>query len=183
MIYCLVPEASAEELFPLLRAHYRGQPGIRVLVERRSAGSGPPPANGETLSVPDVQPHNRRRPVVPRRLADQLPADVRARASAVRWVQRLGPVGRRLARTQLDELLGAVAQGREDALTELYWRCVARVSSRLGQLLAEPQAVDDATRDAFGRLFDELARHDVRDGAFTACVDAVVDAVAAERGG
>jgi hypothetical protein len=35
MIYCVVPEPLAEELFPKLTEHYKGDANVSVIVERR----------------------------------------------------------------------------------------------------------------------------------------------------
>ncbi len=35
MIYCVVPEALADELFDKLTAYYAGDPNVTVIVERR----------------------------------------------------------------------------------------------------------------------------------------------------
>jgi DNA-directed RNA polymerase specialized sigma24 family protein len=78
-------------------------------------------------------------------------------------------------------LLSAVARGHDDALAELYWRYVNRVSVRLASRLDDRRDTEDVTRAVFGRLFDELPRYRAEDGAFTAFVDSVVDIVVADR--
>src|SRR5439155_23980835 len=105
MIYCLVPEPPAGELLALLREHYRHQLGVKVIVDRRvsergaSLGSGQPHEGWSRRGRP-LQ--DRRRPVVPRDFTADLPPELAARASSVRWLQRLGPVRRELARADLD---------------------------------------------------------------------------------
>lgn len=37
MIYCVVPEPLAEELFPKLEAYYADDPNVTVIVDRRQA--------------------------------------------------------------------------------------------------------------------------------------------------
>ncbi len=37
MIYCVVPEALADELFDKLSAHYSDDPGVTVIVDRRAS--------------------------------------------------------------------------------------------------------------------------------------------------
>ncbi|MFL5863417.1 MAG: hypothetical protein ACJ780_22025 [Solirubrobacteraceae bacterium] len=44
MIYCVVPEALADELFPKLASYYADDPHVTVIVDRRKASrreSGP----------------------------------------------------------------------------------------------------------------------------------------------
>jgi hypothetical protein len=47
MIYCVVPEELADELYEKLRAHYADDPNVTVIVDRRKAerrqpGDAPP---------------------------------------------------------------------------------------------------------------------------------------------
>lgn len=185
VIYCLVPEELAGELLEPLREHYRGEPGVEVIVDGREGdrrvGSGRHQPYDGAWSGRDRRLHDRRRPVVPRQLVHQLPRELAARASSVRWVQRLGPVRRHLAEIDLERLLIAVAQGHDDALAELYWRYVNRVGTRLAGLLDDPRETEGAIREAFGRLFDRLPGYDAAREPFKAFVDAVVDAVVADR--
>lgn len=185
VIFCLVPEALAEELLEPLRAHYSGRLEVTVIVDRREgerrADSGRLPPPFENLDVLERRSQGRRRPVVPRRFAAELPPALAMNASSLRWAQRLGPVRRALSGVDLDGLLSAVARGHDDALAELYWRYVNRVSVRLASRLDDRRETEDATRAAFGRLFDELPRYRAEDGAFMAFVDAVVDTVVADR--
>jgi hypothetical protein len=66
VIYCVVPEALAPELFEKLQRHYADDPGVTVIVERRKSsrrarGSG----GGGQRTVRD-----RRRPRVPGELPE-----------------------------------------------------------------------------------------------------------------
>ena len=185
MIFCLVPQALGEELLEPLRVHYSGRPEVTVILERREgerradAGRLPPPL--ENSDGQERRAQERRRPVVPRRFAGELPPALARNASSLRWSQRLGPVRRELAGVDLDDLLSAVSRGHDDALAELYWRYVNRVSVRLASRLDDLRDTEDVTRAVFGRLFDELPRYRAEDGAFMAFVDSVVDAVVADR--
>lgn len=56
MIYCVVPEALAGELFDKLTAYYADDPNVTVIVERRKGsrrGAGPDSDNGEVRMVRD----------------------------------------------------------------------------------------------------------------------------------
>jgi len=37
MIYCVIPEALANELFEKMTKYYEGDPGVEVIVERRKS--------------------------------------------------------------------------------------------------------------------------------------------------
>jgi hypothetical protein len=167
-VYCLVPEARAEELLAPLRAHYRCDPGVKVIVDRRR-GERP-------------RPHDdRRRPVVPRELTTALPPELAAHAEDMRWEQRLRPVRRRLQDATLGALLSLIADGNDDAHSELYWRYAGRVRARLASRLTDRRALDEATRQTFGRVFDRVARANPGIRAFEGYLVGVVDAVARER--
>lgn len=42
MIYCVVPQALAGELFEKLSEYYRDDPNVTVIVDRREGQGGPP---------------------------------------------------------------------------------------------------------------------------------------------
>jgi hypothetical protein len=68
VIYCVIPEALADELFDKLTAYYAGDANVTVIIERRKRSRrepGKPPAGGEVRFVRD-----RRRP----RIVGELPA-------------------------------------------------------------------------------------------------------------
>jgi len=167
-VYCLVPAAHAHELLAPLRAHYRCDPGVEVIVDRRRHDR-PRPQN------------DRRRPAVPRELTDALPAELAAYAQHLRWEQRLRPVRRRLQDTSLDALLSLIADGDDDAHSEVYWRYAGRVRARLAPRFTDPRALDAATRQTFGRVFDRVARADSASRSFESYVAAMADAVAWDK--
>jgi hypothetical protein len=167
-VYCLVPEARADELLAPLRTHYRGDPDVKVIVDRRR-GERPPPGN------------DRRRPVVPRALTDSLPPELAAHAEEVRWEQRLRPVRRRLQDATLGALLDLIADGNDDAHSEVYWRYAGRVQARLASRLTDRSKLDEATRQTFGRVFDRVARANPGSRSFERYVAGVADAVARGR--
>ena len=41
MIYCVVPEALAPELYDKLAAYYRDDPNVEVIIDRRVQGGSP----------------------------------------------------------------------------------------------------------------------------------------------
>jgi len=62
MIYCVVPQELAGELYDKLKAYYEGDPNVEVIVDRRQAqrrGSGPREGGGAR------ERRDRRRPRVP----------------------------------------------------------------------------------------------------------------------
>jgi hypothetical protein len=61
MIYCVVPEALADELFDKLTAYYADDPNVSVIVDRRKSSRRDPtsPGDGDQRELRD-----RRRPRV-----------------------------------------------------------------------------------------------------------------------
>ena len=49
MIYCVVPEALADELFEKLKTYYADDPNVEVIIDRRkgSRRDGPPSGGGK----------------------------------------------------------------------------------------------------------------------------------------
>jgi hypothetical protein len=63
MIYCVVPEALADELYDKLTAYYEDDESVKVIIDRRKSsrrGRTPEPEAAEKREVRD-----RRRPRVP----------------------------------------------------------------------------------------------------------------------
>ena len=68
MIYCVVPEALADELYEKLSAYYAADPNVEVIVDRRKSerrGRGAPPPEGTQRELRD-----RRRRTVPGEFPD-----------------------------------------------------------------------------------------------------------------
>ena len=62
MIYCVVPQELADELYEKLRAYYADDPNVEVIIDRRKTerrGTGPAPGGGAR------QQRDRRRRRVP----------------------------------------------------------------------------------------------------------------------
>ena len=62
MIYCVVPEALADELFDKLSHYYADDPNVTVIVDRRKASRRKPGGSGEGDNIREVR--DRRRPRV-----------------------------------------------------------------------------------------------------------------------
>ncbi len=61
MIYCVVPEALAGELFDKLQAYYADDPNVEVIVDRRQAErrhrGAPPPETASQRELRDRRRH------------------------------------------------------------------------------------------------------------------------------
>ena len=173
-IFCLIPPHRADELLAPLRRHYADDPALEVLVERRRGSDTP------RFLAPTEQRH-RRAPVAQRDLSDSLPDRYRDEAGALRFEQRMQPLGGQHQGTSIDDLAAAVRAGDPDAASELWWRVNERVRMRLRARLGEVEG-PRAEGKILGHILDEIAgyEHDP-DRAFTAWLDEVVDRFAADR--
>lgn len=72
MIYCVVPEALAEELFDKLTDYYADDPNVEVIIERRKASRREPGGSAPDEEVREEVRfiRDRRRP----RIVGELPA-------------------------------------------------------------------------------------------------------------
>ena len=68
MIYCVVPEALAEELYDKLAQYYADDPNVTVIVDRRKASRRKPGATDAAHNNREVR--DRRRPRVPGELPE-----------------------------------------------------------------------------------------------------------------
>jgi len=62
LIYCVVPPELADELYEKLVEHYRDNPNVKVIVDRRS---GPDRRSGQAAAGGQRQTRDRRRPRIP----------------------------------------------------------------------------------------------------------------------
>ena len=173
-IYCLIPPDRADELLAPLRRHFAGDPALAVLVERRRGSDTP------RFLAPVEQRHSRA-PVAQRDLAGTLPDRFRDESDAVRFEQRMQPLGGHHQATSTEDLAAAIRAGDPDAAAELWWRVNERVRMRLRARLGDVEG-PRAEGKVLGRILDEVEhyRHEP-DRQFTTWLDDVVDRFAAER--
>jgi hypothetical protein len=78
MIYCVVPEELADELYPKLSKYYEGDPNVKVIIDRRKsdrrAGEDRRTGEREDEPVADVLPIDGRREQRDRRRS-RIPGD------------------------------------------------------------------------------------------------------------
>ena len=60
MIYCVIPEALADELHDKLSAYYREDPGVEVIIDRRKSERRTPGSTGGGKR--ELRDRRRRRP-------------------------------------------------------------------------------------------------------------------------
>ena len=60
MIYCVIPEPLADQLYDMMADYYKDEPGVEVIVDRRKAERREPGSTGGGKRV--IRDRRRRRP-------------------------------------------------------------------------------------------------------------------------
>ena len=187
LVYCLVPEEAAPTLLEPLRAFYKEDDRVEVVVDRRMGPrrTGADRREGVRLSDAENRREEDRRQRADRRCR-QLPRRITAPpdelGGPLRWAERLVPLTTGLENADGAELASRLRNGDADASTELYWRVGEKVRARLEQLLGDAVIADAAVPAAVGRLIDALERETPLSD-FSGYVERHVDAFAAELPG
>lgn len=175
-VFCLVPPELSAELLEPLRAHFRDDPMIDVVVERRGARPDETVEERVRRELIDARHAEHRAPVVPREgVLESLPPKLAQHAGRLRFVQRLTPVRPGLEDRDILEVVDMMRAGVPDAPSELYWRSFERVRRRLMLHLRTHEEADGAVKGAFGRVFDRLDEFDATRHSLPAWLDSVVD--------
>jgi len=166
-LFLLVDPGSARTLLPSLQAHFRREPRITVLVERRAAAAHRAGSGART------RPH-RRAPVAERDVERALPRELRHAVRHLRLVQRMPPLGRTHEDSDLAALVAAAVALDPAATAELWWRVAPRVLPRLALRIGD-DAATAAVPSLLGRTLDELAAYDPARDSLAGWLDATVD--------
>jgi hypothetical protein len=162
-LFLLVDPRSARALLRPLHDHFRPDPRVAVLVERRA----------ERAQHQRPAAH-RRAPVAERDAARALPAALRHAARDLRLVLPLPPLRRTHEASELGTLVeGAVAMDPE-AIAELWWRVAPRALGRLALRVGDAAAAA-AMPTLLGCLLDDLAAGPPARDGLAPWLDAAVD--------
>lgn len=170
--YCMVPAELADKLHDLLRRHFRDEPGIEVIVERRvverrrtgerRAADGAPPATGERRIAIDTgrRVAERRAELVPVEAPPALPRGARRYARRVAFVTRVEPAGRAAEDADTARVVARFQAGDREAFSTLYTRYYDRVYGYLRAALKDFHEAEDATQDVFVKLLRALPEYE-----------------------
>jgi RNA polymerase sigma-70 factor (ECF subfamily) len=185
--YCLVPRDVAAKLHEPLRKHFRDDPGIEVVVERRrddrrSPGDRRDPERGDVAAerrrirnLPGRRVGERRAALVPVEAAVELPRRLRALADRLVFVERLAPSDQQLEDIDTGRLVTRFQGGDDQAFGELYIRYFDHVYSYLRVLFREdPHEAEDLTQQVFTNVFEALPRYERRTRPFRAWLFTIV---------
>jgi RNA polymerase sigma-70 factor (ECF subfamily) len=186
VVYCLVPRELALKLHDPLRDHFRDDPRVEVVVERRErdrrAGAERRVATAEV--APAVE-RRRIRNATGRRISDRratsmdvqappLPRRARRYADQLRFVERLEPATRESEDVEAGRLVVRFQQGDRAAFETLYSRYFDRVYGYLKMMLRDRHEAEDLTQQVFMRLFEKLDEYERREQPFWSWLVTVV---------
>ena len=191
--YCLVPWELAAKLHEPLRRHFRDDPTVEVVVERRARDRR---AAGDRRVVPAADlPEEQRliRNAGGRRIADRrasglpvtpppLPRRFRAHEARVVWVQRAQPSDEQLEDADTARLVTRIQAGDREAFAGLYMRYFDRVFSYLKLMFRDdPHEAEDITQQVFTKLIEALPRYERRTQPFRGWLFVIVRNEALQR--
>jgi RNA polymerase sigma-70 factor (ECF subfamily) len=187
VVYCLVPRELAAQAHEPLARHFRGDPIVEVVVERRGAERR---ATGDrreaTLderaagydqrlirSAGGRRVGERRAMLVPVATPD-LPRRIRPLTDRLMFVERLEP--RTVDREDADtaRLVTRIQAGEGELFELLYLRYFNRVYSSLRLGLRDPHEAEDVTQQVFVNVLAALPRYELRGQPFRAWLFTIV---------
>lgn len=184
VVYCLVPPELADRLHEPLRRHFRDDPEVEVVVERRLAerrggrerrkASTEAKAKGKAKGKADRRRlrsaagrrgGERRASLVPIK-APELPRRARAHADRLVFVQRLEPSTLDQEDRDTMRLVARAQAGDGNAFSVLYKRYFARVYGYLKTVVRDHHESEDLAQEVFTHVFAGLPTYEQREVPF-----------------
>jgi RNA polymerase sigma factor (sigma-70 family) len=160
--YCVVPRELGFEVYDLLRAHWRDDPSITVVRDRR-VGERRRDAEGGGRRVRE------RRGTGPVEPPVTLPRRLCAYGRRLVFGARRDGVAREPEDVDSDRLIVRIQQGDHAAFDELYSRYFDRVYAYARVALRDDHEAEDVAQQVFGNVIQALPRYQVReDSSFRA---------------
>jgi RNA polymerase sigma-70 factor (ECF subfamily) len=180
-----VPWELAEELHEELREHFRSDPNIDVVIERRRRERRSGAERRQADDVASLREHRAIRNAGGRRVADRrspvaaidaptLPKSVRPHVDLLAFVERLEPSDQHHEDQDTARLVTRLQAGEKDAFAELYMRYFDRVYSYLRMALDDEYAAEDTTQQVFMKVMQALPRYERRTQPFRAWLFTIV---------
>lgn len=178
VVYCVVP-AGLEWLHELLRRHFRDDPSVEVIVERRGLDRRAE-TERRTGRVGDSGMERRLiRSLEGRRVGERraplvavsgggLPRRARAYADQIVFIERIEPSGRAVEDSDSARLVARIQAGDRDAFAVLYLRYFDRVYGYLKAILRDRRDAEDAAQEVFTNVYRALPRYEMRGRPFRA---------------
>jgi RNA polymerase sigma-70 factor (ECF subfamily) len=185
IVYCLVPWDLAASLHELLRRHFRDDPKVEVVTERRRSDRRH--AEDRRLADDEASFADRRliRSLTGRRVGErravlacvdvpELPRRARRFADQLVFVERLEPSTQQAEDVDTARLVLRIQSGDREAFALLYMRYFDRVCGYLRVALNDADAAEDATQEVFVKLLEALPRYELRSSPFRAWLFTIV---------
>jgi RNA polymerase sigma-70 factor (ECF subfamily) len=179
MIYCVVPRELALKLHELLRAHFRDDPTVEVVVERRGADRRLESERRQRDPDAIAEERRRIRGAEGRRVADRrasaveveqpsLPRRARPFAADLLFLERIEPTSEQVEDEDTARLVTRIQAGNRDGYAELYMRYFDRIYTYLRVALDDAHEAEDATQQVFVNALEALPRYERRGSPFRA---------------
>lgn len=182
--YCLVPAALAPRLHELLRNHFRDDPGVEVVVDRRVREQ----RGGEDRRSAEARGASERRMIhsprgrrVGERRAAQIPVEspllprrARRYADRLSFVERLEPSTQELEDLDTARVVTRFQAGERELFKALYTRYFERVYSYMRVALRDSHEAEDQTQQVFADILEGLPRYELRGSPFRAWLFTIV---------
>lgn len=174
-VYCVVPRELAPDLHERLRAHWRHEESVVVVVERRRAERR---RAQRRRSTPRLRRRGGERRHVRgprgRRVGDRralalavagppLPPLPHDQAERLLFVERFEQRARSAEDLETNRLLVRLQSGDRHAFDQLYTRYYDRVYAYARVALGDPHEAEDVTQQVFANAIQALPRYQVRD--------------------
>jgi RNA polymerase sigma-70 factor (ECF subfamily) len=186
IIYCIIPGDLADELHESLRAFFREDAAVQVVVEQRSTDRRSPRDRRRRTAAEQVEEDRRQlrarsgRRVEQRRAPERpvdppkLPPEAETFRDRLRFVERDEPSS--LAREDADtaRMVIRIQKGDKDLVGPLYLRYFDRVYAYLRITLQDAHEAEDAAQAVFIRVLEALPKYERRDVPFRAWLFRIV---------
>lgn len=161
-VYCVVPSDLAPVVHETLRAHWREEPGVVVVRDRRCG-------ERRTVRGRGGRRLGERRGTAPSVAAPPLPRAVRRYAGDLEFSQCVQTQARQEEDLDSDRLVVRFQRGDVSAFDGLYRRYFDRVYAYARVALRDDHEAEDVAQQVFGNVIQALPRYEVRaDSSFRA---------------
>jgi RNA polymerase sigma-70 factor (ECF subfamily) len=187
MIYCVIPRELAGKLHEPLRRHFRDDPDIEVVVERRRCERRTADRRGGAAEAAEAEAERRRihnptgRRVAERRAAVvqvtppvELPRRARPHAERLVFVERMARTAEQDEDVDTARLVTRIQGGDREGYTDLYLRYFDRVYGYVYMVLGDRHEAEDVTQHAFVRVLEGLPDYERRKQPFRAWLFVIV---------
>lgn len=171
--YCIVPRDLAPDLYEHLSEHWREDPAISVVVERRAGERRKRARRSDVPTGAVVTERRRIRSAEGRRLAERralavpvtappLPRRARPFADSLLFFERIEPTEQTTEDIETNRLVLQWQCGDQRAFELLYMRYFERVYGYARMLLHSFHEAEDVAQQVFANVMEALPRYEIR---------------------